>query len=357
MFSVVGIADCDYMRQRPPRGGNGLRWPAVITAVLAALLVVNERLPHELRPHLRPTTAVAPVGTPERPSSLAAGRPAIGGKWPGGVISIWNDAPDQAWALAEAMSVWNRSGVRIRFVSASSGAQAMVRVEHSAGASCRGADATRGWSPDARVHIFRLDDSAAACSRYTAAVMLTHELGHVLGLDHQSRACAAMNPAGNYRGPMLCTLSAPWEWDCGLLRTDDVRRAVHLYGGRVLAALQQTRCSLYRPIAAPGAIAFDQQSPSGLASFTFRRPDDVAVPTMVAAERLSLPAYRFAFDRGGCAKAPPAGPGSAWSVAPRQLQRVTFPLESSGRYCLSVWAADAVGRPSVAPAQALLDVH
>jgi hypothetical protein len=63
--------------------------------------------------------------------------------------------------------------------------------------------------------------------RYSAAQVIAHELGHVLGLGHTTVPCAAMS-AGWY-----CPDAPAGEWRCRLLERVDVEGAVHLYGGTV----------------------------------------------------------------------------------------------------------------------------
>jgi len=41
--------------------------------------------------------------------------------WPGGTVYYYNAAPDQAWAVQEAVRAWNTSGARVRFVPAAPG--------------------------------------------------------------------------------------------------------------------------------------------------------------------------------------------------------------------------------------------
>jgi hypothetical protein len=69
--------------------------------------------------------------------------------------------------------------------------------------------------------------------RYTMALVVAHELGHVLGLDHEDRICATMNSYLVNRGPERCQAAPEGKWICRLLRADDVRGAVSLYGGTV----------------------------------------------------------------------------------------------------------------------------
>ena len=65
------------------------------------------------------------------------------------------------------------------------------------------------------------------------ALIVTHELGHVLGLDHEDRICATMNSYLVNNGPEHCPAAPEGMWVCRLLRTDDVRGAVSLYGGNL----------------------------------------------------------------------------------------------------------------------------
>jgi Matrixin len=69
--------------------------------------------------------------------------------------------------------------------------------------------------------------------RYTMALVVAHELGHVLGLDHEDRMCATMNSFLVDGGPRHCREAPDGMWVCRLLRNDDVRGAVKLYGGVV----------------------------------------------------------------------------------------------------------------------------
>jgi hypothetical protein len=69
--------------------------------------------------------------------------------------------------------------------------------------------------------------------RYVMALVTAHELGHVLGLDHEDDVCATMNSHLDVDHPEQCPAPPPGTWVCRLLRADDVRGAVSLYGGSV----------------------------------------------------------------------------------------------------------------------------
>jgi len=65
------------------------------------------------------------------------------------------------------------------------------------------------------------------------ALVIAHELGHVLGLGHENSVCATMNAYIDVNHPANCAAPPPGTWVCRLLRADDVRGAVKLYGGTV----------------------------------------------------------------------------------------------------------------------------
>ena len=65
------------------------------------------------------------------------------------------------------------------------------------------------------------------------ALVVAHELGHVLGLDHEDRVCATMNSYLVNGSPERCPAAPAGSWICRLLRRDDVCGAVRLYGGTV----------------------------------------------------------------------------------------------------------------------------
>src|SRR5581483_3533781 len=193
-------------------------------------------------------------------AGTADGYVGAGQAWPDGVITYYNDARDQAWAVKRAVDAWNASGARVRFVAAGP-RSAQVRIEHFPGVSCTvNAEATVGYGPNARVWIFRRNDSSTYCNRYVAAQLLAHELGHVLGLGHESRTCAVMNPVNTLQGPARCGKARPWQWRCRLLTADDVAGALALYGGAARVQAGRSACDLYRAIGAPADLTVEQTS-------------------------------------------------------------------------------------------------
>jgi len=151
-----------------------------------------------------------------------------GGRWPTATITYYNEVPAYSWAVYTAAYAWNTSGARVRFVKSSRrNAKVLVGIRWFKEAGDANVQRVNGRFLGAQVGIRSGQD------RYTMALVLTHELGHVLGLDHENRVCATMNTFLVDRHPEYCAAAPAGKWICRLLRTDDVRGAVSLYGGAV----------------------------------------------------------------------------------------------------------------------------
>jgi hypothetical protein len=283
----------------------------------------------------------------------------IGGKpWPGGTVTYYNAATDQAWAITQAIDAWNSSGATVRFVPASS-SRAQLLIRHfnaSEGACVPHAMANVGYRSGARSQIFVTRWGAQSeCSSFATARAVAHELGHVLGLGHQLRGCAAMNTSGSYRGALGCPKTMPWEWRCRLLESDDIQGAVRLYGGAVRVR-RQAACPIYDAIASPGGLTAEPHASGRGAVVSFRRPAGPRIPQFLL--RLASGSEESLAYRVGPSCATRLVGRTAryrWQVAPGAFQELTNPLPA-GRYCYAVWSVDMLGRPSARPATAWVDV-
>ena len=149
-----------------------------------------------------------------------------GGRWPTSTITYYNEVPAYSWAVDNAAYAWNTSGARVRFLKSSRrDAKVLVGIRWFKAAGDASVQRVNGRFLSAKVGIRNGQD------RYTMTLVLAHEFGHVLGLDHEDRVCATMNTYLVDNHPEYCDAAPVGQWVCRLLRADDVRGAVRLYGG------------------------------------------------------------------------------------------------------------------------------
>jgi hypothetical protein len=279
----------------------------------------------------------------------AEGYFAKGLAWPGGVIRYYNAATDQAWAVQRAVDAWNSSGAQVRFVAVPA-SQAEVRIEHFPGVACTvNAEATTGYVPNARVYVFRRDQSSPYCNSYTAVQMIAHELGHVLGLGHETGGCALMNPTLTLQGPLLCPQAERWQWRCRLLTPDDVAGAIALYGGTARAKSGPRNCDIYGGIHAPTDLKVTSTGAAHEFRISFGRPPSVTVPAFLSSQSMQPESFVTAAVADRCPTDARKFSRHPWHATPGEIQD-TFMYLPSGNYCLSVWAVDSFSRPAPRPA-------
>jgi hypothetical protein len=157
-----------------------------------------------------------------------------GYRWPSSTIGYYDLSHGYGWSLEQAAVAWDLSGAKVRFVPVP-----RARAQVIVGARLDAGDVHEAG--EARVHVGggRIHDAVVyirdGVDRYTAAQILTHELGHVLGIAHDDRGCATMNSTLLGDHPWKCAPPPRGEWRCGLVTADDATAAVRLYGGRALA--------------------------------------------------------------------------------------------------------------------------
>lgn len=268
-------------------------------------------------------------------------------RWPKGRIPYYNAARANRWAIRKAVRAWNSSGAGVRFLAVQR-RHAKVVIRYHRSHRCEGVgyavvDFTLGVALRGHVAISRPDPRDPACARWALAVVAAHELGHVLGLEHEPRRCATMNSTVVGFGPGRCDPTAEWEWRCRLLERDDVRGAVRLYGGRVRSRPAPT-CETFAPPDPPADIAVRPSPEAGSVDVTFTRPAAPSPPRYLSAAREG---YAFTARRGRCPE-PGEAPASPWAVPPGAGQLERFSPGEPGPYCFAAWTVDAAGRLSAA---------
>jgi hypothetical protein len=279
----------------------------------------------------------------------------LGGKWPGGKITYYNGVKEYDPAVKAAVKAWNGSGAKVKFKRVSK-RKARVKIRFMRDSSCRGLARIPRTKRINRATVYLPAPGAPEFCRdpATITIVAAHELGHVLGLDHESRRCANLNPVGNRTGGALCAEvggTPPWLWRCRVLEPDDVRGAVKIYGGKAKNSkfAPSPLCPLY---ADPPPVASFSAADSGAANrinVSILRPADGAVPTYLTAQfQGGVPFHYVSYAPGACAPIAAAARYS-WGTTPvggTLSWNLNTPALAPGTYCVTVWAADAIGRPS-----------
>jgi hypothetical protein len=272
----------------------------------------------------------------DREPSARAGKRAFvigGARWPGREIRVFDRTPaSYRKGVDTAIAEWNARGLRIRFrkVATRRAAQVVIaenrRIDSGGRATVGYISHARGW----------VDMNMPKADWADIAWVVSHELGHVLGLDH-SDGCnvmsySAYSDCGTFRGEL-------WEWRCRLQERGDLRGIVRLYGGS-FKVRTEPHC-LLSPAAAP------------ISALVAAPGDRERLATLSWAPAAGAFGYRLSRSEAN-------GPCPKDIHQAEAVRKTTFDDRRwwddaiAGRYCYSVWSVNKEGAPT-GPAQLYVD--
>lgn len=278
------------------------------------------------------------------PSGAEAYRLA-GARWPGRTITYFDGGPDHG-AIRAAVRSWNASGVRIRFRAAP---RSRARVVVARGGGICNGFAQIGYSP----YVRRARVVIAPCpGQADAEAVAAHELGHILGLNHENRQrCSLMSATPHAH----CTEPGPFEYRCRLIEADDLRGAIRRYGGRPRRTAGGDFCPTHDPPATPVGLVVTGGLGGGEDAFdtvelSFKQAESHARVRQHFDVQPGLTGEAFLF-RDACPPGGPAGvPQEHVRLDPREgVQRIALAARSElrpGRYCVLLRTVDGLRRAS-----------
>ncbi|MCW2928555.1 MAG: hypothetical protein JWM86_2523 [Thermoleophilia bacterium] len=299
----------------------------------------------------------------------AAQAASMGPKWPGRTITYFDATLDKP-AVARAVAAWNTSGMNMRFVRSTNRTRAQLLIRNSTNVprGCGSGLATVGYpgrGRQAMLNILHGPATLQKCAWPGQTLTLAHELGHVLGLTHETRVCSIMNPNstggvamnGCYgANDQRTALTRAGDWRCRILEQVDVTRMVARYGGVAKPVRADPWCMLYTPVAAP-AISAAWDAEQGHLVLRITRP--VEPPLVPFLQSIAGQGSTYELQRAAgttCIAAPTdyaLDPSSlvfrGWrsDVAPGTEQVVDVEALAPGDYCFSVWARNGLGKPGL----------
>jgi chitodextrinase len=260
-------------------------------------------------------------------------------RWYSRTLTYYDATGGYRSEVRAAARQWNRSGARVRIRSASRrSARVLIRVDPRLGRSRAGVaryTSFNGIVSRATIGIrrnFGNDLRSPAEARAARIAVIAHELGHVLGLNHDNRRCALMNAR-------LWTRCAPpperYRYRCRTLEADDVRGAIRRFGGRVRSR-GPAYCFAESAPAAPAVTVATADAERGLLRIAW---------TMPAGNVARVRVLRRA---GACptgADDPAAQVVADFATGSGAAQSGDDPVPAAGSYCYAVVAFGALGRP------------
>lgn len=291
-------------------------------------------------------------------------------KWPKGAITYVDKSLDP-FAVKQAVAAWNQSGLKVKFKKVKSARKARVVIQNTkkVPSGCGSGYGTLGYpGPGRKAFVSILhgtDEAGQGCAWPGQTEVVTHELGHVLGLTHYMGGCSLMNTSHtNGVAASLCLDpnnpddAKPGRWRCRLLEPVDLKRMKKMYGGKPKLS-EQEWCDAIERIPATGAVTpvVDQY---GQATISVARAPEPAVPGWLGTWAYGEPGFEIHATPAACTAVPGddatrIGLG-LWGATPAGgvLEEYVGDLPP-GPQCLTVWQFDQGYNFALAPTSVMVD--
>jgi chitodextrinase len=241
-----------------------------------------------------------------------------------------------------AARAWNHSGVRVRWAQ-SRHPRVRIRVSSqipSAGLATFTYGGRSGFRGLIQLQPGLMKNQASAVhGRALATAIIVHEMGHIMGLNHEDRRCAVMN---SLLWQMCKHETEAWLYHCRPFERDDVRGLLHRFGGHA-RHLGPLFCNAEAQPGLPSGVAVTS-GPTGV-QVSYKVPPGAA-------------RVRVLRRRDTCPKAV-QDPGTEFvsedDVKPGETKTVADQgIYQTGHYCYAVVGLGKLGRPGK-PATAQFD--
>jgi hypothetical protein len=290
-------------------------------------------------------------------------------KWPHGRITYVDRSKDPE-AVKLAVQAWNSSGLRIRFVKVRTARKARLVIQNTrrVPSGCGSGYGTLGYpGPGRKAHVSILhgtDADGQGCAWPGQTLVVAHELGHVLGLDHDMSGCSLMNTSHtNGVAPSLCLgddveAAKPGRWRCRVLEKVDLKKVKRLYGGKPRVR-EPEWCDAIDRIPATGVVSAQQDPETGWVTTTVVRAAEPAVPGWLGTWGYGEPGYEIHATPGACSATPgddttQVGLGLWGDVPVGGAMTEDLPPLPAGPVCLSVWQFDQGYNFALAPSTVMV---
>ena len=244
-------------------------------------------------------------------------------------ITYFNKSSGIKDQVKKAATAWNKSGANVNWKPVSQ-SQAKVIIQVTPGLPTAGLATTNGTTALIEVQPGVGNGFPQPQGEAIEVTVVTHEMGHVMGLGHEARKCAAMNASlwANCKAP-----DESWEYRCRSLEPDDVKGGVKAFGGNP-RKLKRPYCALGKAPSPVNDFLTAYDSEEGEVEITW------ALPSKKPPKDLTI--YRSKRN-GDCPDAKGKESSLEWSPRPNDGQIRDTP--GGGEWCYTAVGFNEYGRP------------